>query len=1072
MVTTTCPSRPSTAALLTAIALSLFIAPDSFAQAKPQGKQPDKQAPRRVTKETMLEDAEAAFGAKKYAEADNLYKAIIEKYEAILETEQVAALYVRRAATHINRKNWAEAEPILRTFLDLNKFPNGAKDILIPGSDFRGPAMLSLAECLVKQGKVDEALHSLRMFSLGVTSNSFADRMKALTYMADLTELKAEKGTAAEKNAAAKAAVAIIKPITQNGFSIPEVREAGYKLVGLYTKLGMIPEANQLRTELEAKLTNPADLVRANFLKLDLGDRYFQEAEVLQNSEAPEDVAKRTALYKQAIASYQGVHRRKYIANFMDKAVEQAEARVTQIKNRPAPPPPPAGAAAAPAPATATGLQEGEDPLRKAEEDLEALKKIRESFQANKSYDSILAYRLGLCLVELRRPWEARIAFKEIIDKDPTFTMPGAEGPEQRGDIAYYYYIVCLNDIRRFTEAQAECKKFIAKFPQSKVLGNVAVMLGDISREQENYADAVKNFKWALENVSALSREDREYIESAIADSHFRNVDWADARAAMEQFLSNYPNSLQRENMMYMRALTYFYEGKYKETRAGFDEYRTSYPNGLFAADASYRYALVILGVKPANDKEAFDNALNVVKRCETWMKEYGDSADRQVINQIPEVINLKADAYNKIAEIKSLSKENKAKYTALALDGYVETALKAGDNKQVLDFALRELNKSLPARGDWKRLREVYESLYKRDPKSPEALGHLYWVIKCTERMGKTPEEKLKSSEEAKIILANAIVENIADVRQENVENLVIELAQKLAREVRRREKMNRDKPGSAEEFDAPKELEKLLKLNENLDKLIAQARASFAKAEIAKALKQPEKAAEIYDLMARKFKPDELSPTILAILGDHLLNSGKPGSVDAATKYFSYLKDTYRGSNFADFAFAGLAQIALDKGKPKDALALTQDALESGIAFSRERDIRFLEARALLDSGNLDEAAKNFDGIAKVKEWRGETTAGCKYYLALILERKGKYKEAHDEYQSCYLLWKKYEKYAAKSVLAAARLLANELGRRTDAALTLNQQFFKNTDERVQSRYMKTPEWAEAQKLLESLN
>ncbi len=1065
MVNKTLPPRTTVLALLATISLALFTAPQAQAQAKKKAPaKPAAAQARPVTQQTLLEDSEAAFAERRYEDADKLYATLIEKYTPMMLSEQVAALTVRRAACQLNRGKWAEAEPFLRDFLDLQKFPNGAGDILLPGNNFRGAAMLSLSECLAKQGKHDEAIRGLRMFSLGVATDQFSDRMKAVMYMADLTEQKAAKGTPAEQQAATRAAMEMVKPITQNNLTIPEVREAGYKLVGLYTKLGMAAEANQLRSELEAKLTNPADLVRSNFLKLELGDRYFGEAEALQGSTAPSDVVKRQGLYKSAIAAYQGVHRRKYIGAFMDKAIEQAQARVEQIKSRPAAP-------ANAANSNATGLQAGEDPLRKAEEDLEALKRNRESFQKNKSYDSVLAYRLGLCLVELQRPWEARIAFKEIMDKDPDFEIPGADGAmEKKGDVANYYYIVCLNEIRRFTEAQEECKKFLSKFTQSQLKGNVAVMLGDIFRDQEEYNLAVKNFRWALANVPDLKNEDREYIDAAIADSLFRNVDWADARTAIEKFLSTWPSSSQRESMTYMRALTYFYEGKYRETIAGFDEYRNTYgATGRFGADVAYRYALVILGVKPANDKEAKVNAEKVVQRCEMWLKEYGDSIDPSVINQIPEVINLKADAHNKIADIKSLSKEERARYASMAIDGYIETAKKAGDNKQVLDFALRELNKSLPARGDWKRLREVYEGLYQRDTKSPDALGHLYWVIKCTERMGKTPEEKLKSSEEAKLILSNAIVENINDVRQENVENLVLELAQKLAREVRRRDKMNRDKPGSAEPFDAPKELETLLKLKENQSTLIAQARGSFAKAEIAKALRQPEKAAAEYDLMARRFKPDELSPTILAILGDHLLATGKP---DDAARFFSYLKETFRGSSFADFAFSGLSQIALDKNKPKDALAIAQDALESGIAFTRERDLRFLEARAQLDIGNLDEAAKLFDGIAKVKEWRGEVTAGCKYYLALIEERRGKYKEAHDAYQACYLQWKKYEKYSAKAVLAAARLLAEKLDRRPDAALTLNQQFFKNADARVQDRYKNTPEWAEAEKYLAGLN
>lgn len=1029
------PHSPAVATLTTLLCF-IAVAPLVHAQTKPA---PAKAAAADPVS-TLLDGAEGDFFAGRYPAAILKYDEALKKYGVNMNDDQRGALTFRKAAATFYQKKWPEAEAALKDFLE--KFPNGTGDILMPGNNMRGAAQLSLVEAQVTQKKYDEALAGLNAFSINL-NNRFEDKVKAQTYMALVVQLKYATGTPEEKKGAVKTAINILKPITQNSLSIPEVREAAYKLVELYTKAGLDAEAVSLRKDLEAKITNPTDLVRSNFLKLDLGDSYFKQAEELQGLDNPEDVIKRNALYKQAIEAYQGVHRRKYIESFMDKAVEQSEAAAAYAKEH------------------MKLEKDGAVPesVKKAEEDAAAIKKIRDDFQNNKAYDSLLAYRLGLCLTELKRPWEARVAFKEILDKNPEF---------EKADIANYYYIVALNDTRRFKEAQDECKKFLDKYPKSPVLGNVAIMLGDISMKQEEYRQAIDNFRWARQKIPGLAPRDAEYIDASIVDAYFRNVDWNDARLAIDNYLKNYPSGQQIESMVYMRALTFFYQGEYKNTRDGFDQYVAKYPKGSYIADVKYRYALVSFGIKRETDKETIDAAIDVVNRCDKWIEEFKDSDQPNVINQLPEVLNLKADAYFKISEIRSISPEDKKKYANLAVDGYIDTAKRAGDNKQVLEFALRELNKTLPSRGEWSRLRDIYDALYKRAPKSPEALGYLYWKIKCTEKLGKTPEERLQRSEEAKIILSDAIVENIDDVRQDNVESLVIELSNKLAREVKRREKMNKDKPGSAEPFDAPAELEKLLKLKEHSESLIAQARGAFARSEIAKALRNTEESDKQLNSIANNFKPDELSPTILGILGDYLVAKGQPAK---ALPFYTQLKENFRGSMFADYGFAGVASILLEQGKAKQALEVIADATENGIGLSKEKDLRFIEARALLETGKYDESKKAFLEIYATKEWRGEATAGSKYYLGLIEEKKGNFKEAVNQYQGCSRQWKKYEKYAVKSVYRAALLFADKLGQVQAAKDELNQNLFKNDNARVVERFKTTPEWAECEKLLERI-
>ncbi len=1049
---TSSPLRISpTLVALTALALTPFItAPDLHAQAaKPAAKAAAKPAAKE-TLEDILTDAESKFFSGKYPDAIARYKQAEDMFGKKMNADQLGAIAIRVASCHFQAKKWKDAETSFLNFLDETKFPNGAGGILDPIDNFRGKAQLSLAFAQTQLKKYDEALTGLAAFDVNV-KNPEADRIKARTFRAEVLQMRAATGTPADKKQALQRAAELLSQTLRSApISRPEVKEAGYKLVQIYGKLGKVKEAEQLRQELEAKITNPVELVRSNFLKMELGDRYFQDAEELLSSSSDEDSARREALYKQAIDAYQGVHSRAYISGFMDKALAMAEKRVEQAKTMPM--------VKNPEKPDEPAKPEG---LLKAESDFEAIKKIHEDFAKNKDYDSLLAYRLGLCLTELHRPWEALIALKEIIDKNPEF---------ESIDIAYYHYINALNNVHRYKAAQDECKKFIAKYPKSRVLGDVAMLLGDISMGQEEYRDAVTNFRWALDNVPTLTKENKEYIGFAISDAYFRNVDWKDARKSTEEFLRNHPNSnvKMRELVSYMNALTFFYEGMYKETKTAFDNYLRNYPTGEYKPDVLYRTALVILGTRPENDADAKRKAEEVISRCDRWVEAYKDTTSPQVLNQTPEVMTLKGDAYQKIADLKSLTPAEKKKYSDLVVDCYVAASKKAANNKQTLDFLLRELNKSLPARGEWDRLRDIYQGLYDRDRKSPEALGHLYWIIKCTERLGKNPEERLKNAEEAKNILSGAIVENINDPRQDQVESLIIELAGKLAREVKKREKINKDKPGTVEAFDAEAAIVSMLNLNENKDSLIAQARGSFTRAELARAMKNEKEVVNQFDLIAKRFKPEDLSPTILALVGDHLARQGR---LNEALPFFKFLKERFRSSMFADYGFAGVAESLLSAKKYKEALSVLDDAIENEIIFSKEKDIRFMHARIQMEAGQYKEAKAAFEAIASNKQWRGETTAGCLYLLGQIEERKGNYKDAVNYYNRCYLSWKKYETYACKAVLGAALLYADKLNQRTAAVETLNTQMLKVDNAALLARYKQTPEWRDAEKLLERL-
>jgi tetratricopeptide (TPR) repeat protein len=179
--------------------------------------------------------------------------------------------------------------------------------------------------------------------------------------------------------------------------------------------------------------------------------------------------------------------------------------------------------------------------------------------------------------------------------------------------------------------------------------------------------------------------------------------------------------------------------------------------------------------------------------------------------------------------------------------------------------------------------------------------------------------------------------------------------------------------------------------------------------------------------------------------------------GETKNSEGYFQYIMEHHRSSEYADYGFAGLAEIRLIQKKYKEALELCNEAIDNGVVMSKEKDIRFTKARALAETQKYDEAKKEFEEIAKTKEWKGESTAGCLYWLGVMEERQGHNAEAVAYYRRTYQAWKKYEVWSAKAYLGAARLFATKLDQKKEAKEIITEMLSKD-------RIKDTPEATEA--------
>ena len=1036
----------------------------------------------------LYKDAVKSFEEKKYREALAQFEELDTKAVDV-ELKLKAVLSFQKSLCHFFIKDWPRAEAELTAFLD--KYPKGTEDFLSDSDNRRGTAELLLIEAFSKQGKWELALARLEK----IRTNTLArpeERVNAFTLSAQIIVDRAKNSQEDVKKAAYSQAITLLKQATADGISTPERREAAYKLVEMYTKLGLAKEATQLKNEIDARSNGtPVEVVRSNFQRLEIGDARFGAAE------SAADEAFRANFYREALTNYQGTLRRANLSSSFGRAIEAKQNEVeTLTKNFPKPNP------------------EQAANIEKAKQEVAQFKKIQEEFNANKDYDAFISYRIGLCLLELKRPWEAHVAFLDIFENSPGFSRISG---------AYYYHILALRRIGRNNEAQAKCKDFISKFPKDDQVSAIALILGDISQEREEYPEAIEHYKWVKANVKTLTPEVEEEIDFRIAACLFSQVDWAPAQKAFEEFLKKHERSPVRQQVLYMSALCSFFQGKYKETKADFDKYEQEYPKGQFIPDVRYRQAIVKFGTSPRD-------IAGTIKLCEDWLKDYSKNNTDEVIAQLPEVYTLIGDANIALAdeidkkvkaadldvranaksadkakyvEIRTKFEKEKEAVTNKAIDAYEAAAKNARTNPQALEFVLGELRKLLPGRGEHKRMRDLFKEIFDWNHNDPKAMTYLYEVIRSTERMGDMPEfaaesekvrkafsaqlaaarkqvdelerrdkvvkeeidaakaavKKLSADLEAELakveakrqssiadqkkralkILSDAVSESINDRTQEGTEKLIVFLAEKLARKIKRVKPGVKPEPGAYTSAEAEKELAKLLRLEEHRDSLVAQARGFFALGQLAVFTREPEKTAANFAKIAANYKAEELNPTILAMVGDSLLAKGDHKK---AADYFGYILEHSRSSEYADYGFAGLAEIAFANKKYADALSLCNEAIDNNILMSKELDLRFTRARALAELAKYAEAKKEFEEIAKTKEWRGEKTAASLYWLGLMAERQATdekgYNEAIAYYRRCYMTWKKYEVWAARSYFASAKLFANKLNQK-DAAKQL---------------------------------
>lgn len=1132
------------------VALSSISSPNAFAQAAPA----KKEAP----KSPLEIQAEAAFkfaNEKKYDEAIKAFTELKNgKYKnTLIQNGTVSLIDYQIAACLIAQKKWPEAEKALVAFVKDYPKDEQVMDVRLS----LVTCYIQQENWTGARETIDSILNWLKH------NPNPPLYLKATVARIDLLEQEGvAKDKAGEKPPgdvqsfeilALTTGVETLRALTNNNNHTPEMTAARQKLVSLYVKLGRRNEAEALKAQIDAYLSgkggalDPAGQIRANMQNLEVGDEYFAQAQEIDPEYASdEELARQQELFRQALRVYQGVMRKEALVKCFGPAIETAKVKVNAAKKL-------VDTAGENGPS-----EKDTERLSAAEAELEELEGYKSAFDENKDFDALISFRIGASLISLSRSWEAFVAFGDILQNHKDFELLStakyyyiltlrAMGRDDEAQA----------ECKKFIEEYKNEKK------AGDELGRVALLLGQISYDKGDYKDAVAQLEWVKKNVSKLPIDVECQVDWFIISANFSRCPWSLLNEEekiyikdigkkgykpklsqesqkvvnlIDAFIAKYKGNRDFapvvEEMQYRRALLYFYSTMLQETKVAFDEYINNYPEGAFIPDVRYRLAVVQNGIRPPQTDD-------VVRRCTAWIKDYFNVTDETVLDaqsvpavredvsvniadsvqyQLPEVYTLLGDANKSLAEgvkgsdvrkgigkrkIVKLTKSDeirRKKYMDASINAYILAAKSARYNPDALYFSLTELDKQLPQLEDgYTRLLDLYDTLYKWDTNSPEALNYLFKKIDYTVRKARAEAQKMdkserkghieKAEEETRKIMAEAILKNINDPRQDGVETLLMELAQRIAGKVKFHRVLKEGQippPRDPDEFTAEKavaELRSLLNLQDEKNAtLIARARGSYAAAIIYDLLATPRSADfkhycderdRTYRLIANSFKPSELSPAILSMVGTFLLDHNNE---KRAEEYFQYVLDFYKGSETAEYSFAGMGKILLGRKDYKKAFEVFTEAIDGNVAFMLESDLRLGRAQTLIEMSDADANALNIadrlgnatnelNYIKGVKEWRGRPTAASLYYLGKIKEESGQYEAAIGDYRICYLTWKKYPEFAAKAMLNTGLILRDRLGQQDEAKLL----FMQMTD--PAGRYKNTPEAKEAEKQLQTM-
>ena len=826
--------------------------------------------------------------------------------------------------------------------------------------------------------------------------------------------------------------VPVLERLVYPDFNSQESAEGAVRLMALYAlkhdpadakTMDFADKAIGLLKKLQMKIHLVENFIALNGIAIKLGDQLLD-----------------VNAYPKALEAYWAVRNREVVLQMQKSRVKGMEAAMDQnIK----------GAGKDPV-AYNKALRLNEEAIKPR---LEEAKKILSEFEKLPDFMPSLYFRMARCHTDMNKKWEAIVVFNQILEDYPKSSVR---------ELVIFSRLALYSDLGIAERSYTLCDEYLKEYPNGPHAGQVAFTKGTTAMKKKEWVVGEKYFEEALKILATLPEDQKKlYWTEAryqLANARFLQNKFDVARADFTQFVAEFGSVAEgkgafMEDAEYQLALCHLFTGHYAK-----DPDKAAEGDGAIERLQAY---LAKWGIKSGYGSDAkyrlgvcrfaaYENDL-CVKECEEWLAAYG--ADPKELLQ-PEVYSLLGDAHAAL------------KHPAEAATAYIE-AYKRATTDEVLTYALFEAGKQLQKAGDWEGIERLYTEFVKTRAEHPAAVTAIYWVGKAKAKLGKL--------EEAKELVIETLKKYIADPKRESVEMMLSQLA-----EWARRRPPTKVSDTPAPKWDADAELERMLKPLAEGANVTAEARLLYARGEMGRINRAPEKRVAAIAAIAEKTKPEELSPHLLMEVGDYVLAKGE---VDRAETLFRTLKENFPKSERVDAGWVGLGDVQLARKDYKKAMELYTFAIDRLGAPWKLKEALIGQAKCNMESAGdgadkvakLEKAKKTFEEVASVREWRGESTAMALFYIADIQARLGKFAESTQSYERLAASQGKYPVWVARAYLGAAEGYYRQ-GKNEDAKKKLTDLISPHdaqgaVDEKKMEKFKDLPEIEKARKRLVEL-
>lgn len=826
------------------------------------------------------------------------------------------------------------------------------------------------------------------------------EALKALAAAARNPELLEEaRFSAADayiKKGDVKKAAEVLENAIKEKVSGPALMRACLQLADLYITNDDLSSATSILRRVENSAGYPNVIVAVNHRLVQIGDKQLQAKD-----------------YPAALKSYSNVRPQVQVLAIQEKRITEMQARVESLKK---------GIETFKAAKKAIPARV-EEQLAMYTGTIESMRAVLDEVKKMADYDAILQYRIARCYFNMERYWPSTAGFEAIYTDFPKF--PDAA-------TAMFGAVVSQWKLGRSEATRALALKYIERFPEGANLAQVAELNGTLLLQDGLNKEAAEFLADYL--VKNPKEPNREKFAALLANARFAGGDYDAAASDYEKLKQEFPSSAYLEEWIYRRALCDFLRNDYDNTLKSFAAYDQAYPTGQFQADVTYRRGIILLAqgaqAKDLDKKAAYFNQLI------TSISDLSGSPASE--NFRGPLFTLLGDAY---------SARNGDGDATKAATAYANAVKNANGDNNVIQYALEEATKMLRGEKRYDDLADLWKKFLEDNP------GH------AMELRGVSELSKLlvraKKYDEAKTLLIEKLRKDIHNPRSEYAEMLISQLANLY---VPQRVIVKKGETPPPPPPDPEPQLVEALSLPEDQHSGTYLARVLFAKSELARMMKNPEKNKLAMTALANTARPEDLSPILLSIVGQFLFDAGK---YDEAAPFFQRLSEAFPGSFYADAGPVGLGRIALAKKDYNAALAQFDKAIASPSGSTMLKEATFGKAQALFYLNKRPEAKTLFEDIIKNKEWRGVEKAGSLYFLGEIFAVENDKAKASYYFNQVYLSYKGIPEYAAKAYLRSSEVLRSN-GQLEEANATLREFL----DPRKNPQLKDTPEAAEARK------